>query len=185
MKVGWGEGPRLVRVDSGSYVCPDDPGEMKYGAGRGLPRVSITDAEGALLAELVSGLEVLEIGTGLGVSTQWMANTAKRVYTVDIDEWVWRAVWPGLAEQSNVVTCSSVEQVPKVGAAFIDGCHLVESVERDTREAMRHVGAGGVLIFHDTNANWVKEGIGRVVPLELVELFRTEHGIGVYRRGEG
>jgi len=179
-----GSGPRLVQVDGGSYECPDDPGEIGYAPGRGARRVSITDEEGVMLSKLVTNLEVLEIGTGLGVATCWMAKTAKRVYTVDTDEWVQRTVWPTLAEKPNVVTYTSPERVPNVDAAFIDACHLAKSVERDTREAMRHVRAGGLLIFHDTAADHVKAGIASVIPLESVQMFETRHGMGVFTRGE-
>ncbi len=181
-------GPSLVQVDGGSYECPDDPGEIGYGKGRGARRVSITDEEGMMLSRLVSGVNVLEIGTGLGVATCWMAKTAKQVYTVETDEWVQRTVWPALAQKPNVVTYTSAGGVPEVDAAFIDACHMAESVERDTREAMRHVRAGGLLIFHDTGADAVKEGIARVIPLESVQMFETQHGLGVFRRpttGEG
>ncbi len=52
---------------------------------------------------LVRGLDVLEIGTGLGVSTEWMARTAHSVVTVDIDPWVWKHVFPYLSREGMML----------------------------------------------------------------------------------
>lgn len=172
---------RLEQVAGGAYVCPEDPGEP----GGPVParRVSVTDEEGRMLAEMVAGLEVLEIGTGLGVSTRWMAGTARRVYTVDVDEWVRAEVWPGLAGLENVVVCKTVAEVGEVDAAFIDGCHEAGPVERDARDALARVRPGGLVLFHDAGSDQVRGGMAAVIPLEAVEVLETEFQIGRYRVG--
>lgn len=155
-------------TDSGSYFRPDDPGEPSTGA----PRLSVTDLEAAILAELVAGLTVLEIGTGLGVSTTAMAATARRVFTVDVDEWVQETIWPHLP--TNVMPCKDVRSVAFVDAAFIDGDHSTEATARDIADAKR---AGAELILvHDARATPVSDAFDdgwRVIP--------TTHGIGVWR----
>lgn len=151
---------------SGSWVHPSDPGEPRIGK----PRLSVTDLEAAILAELVAGLTVLEIGTGLGVSTRAMAETARVVHTVDIDPWVWENVWPDLPE--NVVPHRSIDTVPEFSVAFIDGDHSTEAVEAD----LASVAGCPLVIAHDTNSSMVRAGLGdgwRFIP--------TTHGLGVWR----
>jgi hypothetical protein len=76
----------LDRHKGGYYSHPEDPGEAYYG---GSPkRLSVTDEEAEILAKLATGMTVLELGTGLGVSTKALASTAKSVITVDPDPWV-------------------------------------------------------------------------------------------------
>ena len=64
---------KLVPQENGSYTHPADPGEPTTGT----PRLSVTELEADILAALVAGRDVLEIGTGLGVSTRAMAATAR------------------------------------------------------------------------------------------------------------
>lgn len=92
----------MIPHPKGGRYRADDPGEPTTG----VPRVSIADDEVELLASLVAGKRVLEIGTGLGVSARAMASTATEVVTVDIDPWVHANVWPLLPR--NVRCCAEI-----------------------------------------------------------------------------
>lgn len=127
------------------YYSPQDKGEP----GREQPRLSISDQEGRIISELVRGLNVIEIGTGLGVSTKWLASKAQHVYTCDIDPWVQENIWPTLPTN---VECSSTLvniYIEKADAAFIDGRHEYAFVMADIATVKELVKPGGLLIFHD------------------------------------
>ena len=161
----------LVPHDTGSFQHPDDPGEPTTGD----PRLSITKLEGQMLAALVAGRRVLEIGTGLGVSTAAMAATAEHVATYDIDAWVHDTIWPGLPD--NVVGVKSLEHVGRAfGAVFIDADHSTEAVARDLSLALQHLGLGGVVIAHDTASPAVREGLAEGYGWHWID---TTHGLGV------
>lgn len=162
----------LVKQPNDSYMHPDDPGEPSTGA----PRVSITELEADLLAALVVGRDVLEIGTGLGVSTRALARTAKTVVTVDVDEWVQDTIWPELP--SNVVPSPVVPSGRFFDAAFIDGDHSTEAVHRDYMAVYPLVRAGGLLIAHDTHAYAVRDGLG-----PGFQMIPTTHGVGILWKG--
>ena len=158
----------LVPHSTGSYMHPTDPGEPSTGD----PRLSITDMEADLLAALVVGRDVVEIGTGLGVSTRALASTAKTVVTVDVDPWVQDTIWPTLP--SNVVPSPVVPSGKNFGAAFIDGDHSTEAVERDCRAVLPLVRAGGLILAHDTNSKHVRDGL-----CDGFMFVPTTHGVGV------
>lgn len=145
-----------------------DPGEPTTGE----PRVAVDHVEADILAAFVVGRRVLEIGTGLGVSTRALAGSAAEVYTIDIDPWVHEHIWPGLP--SNV---RGVESLPfgEFGAIFIDGDHSPAAVEHDIVTARMVAGPGAVILAHDTNAPNVHKHLGpgnwRFIP--------TIHGLGV------
>lgn len=161
----------LTEHDTGSFQHPDDPGEPTTGD----PRLSITKLEGQMLAALVAGRRVLEIGTGLGVSTAAMAATAKHVATYDIDAWVHDTIWPGLPDK--VVGVKSLEHVGRAfGAVFIDADHSTEAVARDLSVALQHLGLGGVVIAHDTASPAVREGLVEASGWHWID---TTHGLGV------
>ena len=143
----------LVPHDTGSFQHPDDPGEPTTGD----PRLSITELEGQMLAALVAGRRVLEIGTGLGVSTAAMAATAEHVATYDIDAWVHDTIWPGLPD--NVVGVKSLEHVGRAfGAVFIDADHSTEAVARDLSLALQHLGLGGFRATGSPRRIWPTPG---------------------------
>ena len=127
------------------YQCQADPGEP----GTNAPRLSINDVEGRLLFALVRGLDVLEIGTGLGVSTEWMARTANLVVTIDIDPWVQKHVYPYLSEKIIPLVDTSSLSGSDFDACFIDGLHTFEQCKADIITARKHVKRGGLIIFHD------------------------------------
>jgi hypothetical protein len=144
---------RLAPTKNGGYVCPADPGEAYYHRDRdevllaGRKRGSIDDPEGVILAFAAKGLRVLEIGTGLGVSTWALAFTAKEVVTVDIDSWVAEAVAPNLPD--NVTFLSNRDDVKgEFGMAFVDGDHSVEDTMEDIRFCMSLVPEGDIYL-HD------------------------------------
>lgn len=163
---------RLERVRGGSLRALDDPGEPVVAA----PRISIAEDEVVELRRLLAGRAVLEIGTGLGVSTRALAAAARRVVTVDVDPWVRAEVWPELA-RLGVETAADVRSVAGIDAAFIDGLHTAEAVEADTRAALA---AGALLlVFHDAQLDEVRAGAARAgCPFDYI--LPTTWGLGVY-----
>jgi hypothetical protein len=158
----------MVRTGIGNYYAPDDPGEIGY---VGTPkRRSVTDAEAGILAHLAKGCAVLEIGTGLAVSTRALACTARSVVTVDTDSWVTDPLLPGVR---------FVREVPPgipFDLAFIDGNHETLAVLADL-DRCRAVPS---LAVHDTNLPSVAAALaGR--PLDLVEAFDTPCRLALYR----
>jgi len=165
----------LAPYPAGGYVATSDPGEPTTGH----PRVSITDEEGVLLAGMVAGLDVLEIGTGLGNSAMAMAISAEHVTTVDPDRWVHQNVWPEI--QCSVVTpLASLDGPDRTfDVCFIDADHSTSAVERDIRDALRLVRPGGLIVLHDFKSASVQEGAQRAgITCEAIE---TTYGLGVYR----
>ena len=135
------------------WFCPEDPGEPG-----GSKRWSVNDSEARVISELCHERNVLEIGTGLGVSTKAIAGRAKKVYTVDVDEWVRNTVVPELPE--NVEFFSDIRQVPRnLDVAFIDGLHTHEQVLKDIKDARHHVKKDGIFIFHDGKIRGVFKAI--------------------------
>ena len=156
----------LIPHSTGSYVHGDDPGEPTTGE----PRLSVTEVEGEMLAVLAAGRSVLEFGTGLGVSTRALARTARKVYTVDIDEWVQETIWPTLPD--NVSTCDDRDRLPIVDMVFIDGDHTEEGTAADVAAAMRL--ASEVIVMHDTSAPTVRSACD-----DEWLFIGTTHGLGV------
>lgn len=138
----------------GGYRHDDDPGEPSTGE----PRISITDEEAELLASYATGRDVLEIGTGLGVSTRALASTALTVTTVDVDPWVWANVWPGLP--ANVEPLKAVPTDRRFGLVFIDGDHSPDAVARDVALAETLLAVGGLIIAHDSAFDHVRGALG-------------------------
>jgi len=136
----------LVKSNVNGYQCPTDPGEPI----RNTPRLSVSDLEARVISELARGKTVLEIGTGLGVSTRKLAETAKLVYTVDIDPWVAEAVAPTLPK--NVHFFRSIDEYGIMAGfdmAFVDGYHGHDQCLKDIVDVKRLVKSGGLLVFHD------------------------------------
>lgn len=137
---------KLIPSPINGYACPDDPGEP----GTRQPRLSVNDHEARLLAELLRGRWVLEIGTGLGVATRVIAAATERIITVDIDPWVKENIVPTLPEHVQFVSdIDSIKVLHWFDAAFVDGLHSYQAVMQDIVNVRRLVKRGGLLIFHD------------------------------------
>lgn len=147
----------MVQTESGGFVCETDPGEAGYESVR--PRGSVSPNEAMILSSLASKRNVIEIGTGLGVSTLAMAMTAKRVDTIDVDPWVVAEVFPRVTRLRPNVTCHVNDAALPVPCdmVFIDGNHCQESVERDIACALRWVRPGGLIVLHDYRIESVRE----------------------------
>ena len=135
----------LVANQHGSYGHPDDPGEPSTG----VSRISVTDAEANLLAELARGRWVLEIGTGLGVSTKALARYAIKVATLDIDPWVQQNIWPTLPESISCFSDRAGVPAP-FDMVFIDGSHKPEDFLEDVRYA-EQMCPTGMIVAHDAD----------------------------------
>lgn len=127
----------LHRTANGNFYHPDDPGEIDIDP-PGSKRLSVTETEVEILTELARGHTVLEIGTGLGVSTVALAKDHGVVWTVDPDPWVQEHIWPDLIE-GGVQCFSSLETIElrmrtfawRFSLAFIDGNHVYDAVMSD------------------------------------------------------
>jgi len=136
----------LKPLPMGSFTHPDDPGE--YGSS---PRISVTGEEAELLARLACGKRVLEIGTGLGVSTAALATGAAHVTTLDIDPWVHSTIFPDLRSQ-GITCCASASEAAAGGPydlIFIDGTHGSDAVLADIHYSIPLLRTKGLLVFHD------------------------------------
>lgn len=150
-----------------SYQHPDDPGEPSTGH----PRLSISDLDAAILAVLARGLLVVEIGTGLGVSTRALASTAAAVQTIDIDPWVHEHIWPDL-DAAGIWVRKTRPDIPYVDLVFIDANHATTAVIEDLRYA-RSLNPR-IIVCHDSNYDDVRhalDGEWLYIP--------TEHGLAV------
>lgn len=159
----------MNRTEYGSYTHPDDPGEPATGA----PRISVTEEEAQLLAWLAVGRRVLEIGTGLGISTQAMANRQNIVTSIDNDPWVQENIWPIL----SVYSINFLTERPKLGVfdmVFIDGEHSTAEAKADIEYAHR-VCKRGMIVVHDSKMESVETA------LDCFDWYQipTYHGIGI------
>lgn len=169
---------RLVRHENGNYFCPDDP------AGDG--RRSVSDQEAEILASAALGKRVLEIGTGLGVSTRALASTARHVWTVDTSPWICEFVFHDLPENVTPTMVRDLVRGP-CDLAFIDGEHSAQALAADIafavslgareiwlhdlymveegllREAQRH---GAVEIWKDADGKPTLTHLGVLTPHE-------------------
>jgi predicted O-methyltransferase YrrM len=166
----------LTPHELGGYTRADDPGEPRIEK----PRISISDTEAGILATYAVNRLVLEIGTGLGVSTRALASTADEVLTYDIDEWVQRTIWPELEVLPNVRGVTDLALVDWIGLAFIDADHSTSAVRADIQTVTPKVFSGsGLIIAHDANYPAVKDALIAEWEDEWVHI-PTEHGLGVH-----
>lgn len=155
----------IQQLDNGSYVAADDPGEPVANKAR----ISVTDQEGEFLAWCAQGRRVLEIGTGLGVSTHYLATTADYVATADIDPWVHDNVWPSL-----MVHCykNYEEAEGPFDLVFIDGEHSIEQTRKDAAFAFGV--CKGLIVVHDAYMPSVAEGLEGLGDWTVLQ---TTHGL--------
>ena len=148
----------MSKTVDGNYECPDDPGEAGYlGWCR---RRSVTDEEADILKELCTGQKVLEIGTGLGVSTRAIATTAREVVSIDIDPWCHEFEFP-----ANVRLMNEIPDEP-FDLTFIDGNHHYQNVMEDIRKAI------GKIILHDYYLDDVRMAV-QDSRLEIIKVYDT------------
>lgn len=160
----------LQRSLEGNYYDTDDPGEPGYGEDYTLPRRSVTDQEARILASLARGKTVLEIGTGLAVSTRALASRALRVVTVDVDPWVRDPGLPNVEFRRDLPPKDM-----QFDFVFIDGNHNKESVVADI-ESCRHI---PLLVLHDTYYDSVQEAID-ACGLCLQKAYDTKCQLAIY-----
>jgi hypothetical protein len=134
----------------GNYLDPDDPGEPGYPDH--WKRRSVTDEEAEILAKIATGKRVMEIGTGLGVSTRAIASTAAHVVTVDPDPWVKD---PCLANVEFRRSLPSADV--QFDLAFIDGHHREDAVVADILSCRKIP----MLVIHDSRTPSVRAAIER------------------------
>lgn len=161
--------------DNGGYTREDDPGEP----GIKRPRISVSDNEAKILVALAHGRVVLEIGTGLGVSTRALASTAQFVWTYDIDEWVRETIWTELA--ADLRNIGFLTEPPERDSwnqdlVFIDADHHTRAVAADVALAHECLRFGGLIVAHDSNYGSVKEAL---IPADDWAFIDTEHGLAV------
>jgi predicted O-methyltransferase YrrM len=146
----------LVPSDINGYGSPEDPGEP----GTGKPRLSVNDEEGLIIQTLFRGLTVIEIGTGLGVSTNHLTRVCKHVDTFDIDPWVAERVAPNLPSNCTFhVDYMQTVGLPQYDAALIDGLHTKEQCAEDIAFVCKHLPVGGFILFHDLYIHGVFEAL--------------------------
>jgi predicted O-methyltransferase YrrM len=164
----------LIPHSVNGYYSPSDPGEP----GSNTYRLSVNDLEARVIASLCARKRVLEIGTGLGVSTRAIQQTAAALDTIDIDPWVHANVFPALRELG--VGCSgNIDDMEPASydACFIDGAHDRASVYVDIVTARLLVKPGGMLIFHDTRSPGVVDALRQAkLPWVMID---TRAGIGI------
>jgi hypothetical protein len=171
---------RLERNPDAGYVSPDDTGEACYSTGS--RRVGVNDAEAAILAGGLAGRVVLEIGTGLGVSTRAIASRAKRVCTVDVDPWVIERVHPAI-NQRNIYTATAILPSDWYNGAFIDGDHRYEAAVRDCREVIARLAPGSPVYMHDYSGQ--VEKAAQDSGLVFVKAFGTTYDLALCETPRG
>ncbi len=134
----------MTSLTDGAVYFVSDPGEPSTGR----PRISVNTEEAELLAFLATGRTVLEIGTGLGMSTRYLAGTAESVTTIDIDPWVQAQVWPHLPESVTTLASRRTLEHATFDMVFIDGDHRPDAVAEDMAFAVSHCPVG-VIVVHD------------------------------------
>lgn len=161
----------MERTEYGSMIDRADPGEPSTHA----PRISVTEGEAELLTYLAEGKDVLEIGTGLAISTMAFVQSARSIVTIDIDPWIHEHIWPGLPP--CVQTWKSRSPDDTFDFVFIDGAHDTKSVKTDLKYA-RMVCPRGMIVAHDAHHDGVA--------LALDNSFHsidTYHGIAISYQG--
>ena len=133
--------------------------------------MSVTDDECRVLSWLAEGRDVLEIGTGLGVSTRALASSYNRLCTVDPDPWVAEHVVPALREFDVWHEAEIPEEWDRreFDLVFIDGDHSEEAVLADLRRTLPLLRRGGLVVLHDTNLDGVRraaESFGTLVRMD-------------------
>ncbi len=159
---GWRSGPEII----------DDPSVFQYVSSEDANQRKLRDAEA--IGTVVKNLKpknCLEIGTGLGVSTAFIALNApeSRIYTVNIppEDFAragkfatgklsreeigsyYREHGLGNITQIFANTAAWKPDIPLVDFIYIDGCHDMNFVVNDTIKALQILKPGGFILWHD------------------------------------
>lgn len=128
----------------------------------GKDALAVSAEEGRALYELVKDKKpktILEVGTGHGYSTTWMALAMKEnavLFTLD------NTVRPHLFDQPNFATGKNIvfiegrlderyDQIPaQIDFAFLDSQHHIDDVVYDVEAISPNMPPGGVVVVHDT-----------------------------------
>jgi hypothetical protein len=120
--------------------------------------------EGAALAELARGRQVLEIGSFMGLSAVCLARTAASLTCVDFfDRRVEVGEFSGPLGEAfdrsleqygvagKVTKCHPAAELPLAAyeLVYIDGDHAADSVRADISKALEVLADGGLIAFHD------------------------------------
>lgn len=152
--------------------------ELPAGIRENVPGM-LTEAEGAVLAELAAGKVVLELGSYTGLSTIVMARVAEHVVTVDWhrgDESMGFRPWStlrtleenvekhGVRDKVTVIAGLFQRVVPllrdrQFDLVYIDGTHHHGSIVLDTGLAWTRLRDGGKIAWHDADRVEVQRAI--------------------------
>lgn len=166
------------------------------------------DEDGQALARLAEGKDVLEIGAYKGLSTLWLAKTARHVTTIDtfISTDTERAEGTdtlaafrsnlgayGASQKvayyqnrSDVVLLGLAKNSFMYDVVFIDGAHDAHSVKQDVLALDPLMRPGGLLVFHDYRAgnpetgelSKASRGVTEVVDLMLANGAKLVERVG-------
>jgi hypothetical protein len=136
-----------------------DDFRLRAGAGFQPPEAVpgwLTVEEGRLLWQLAAGRSVLELGTAAGRATVCLAQQAKRLVTVDVQDQSEAREWTrryGVAEKV-AVRQGEVEQIcrdlrERFELVFVDTQQDAASVRRDIEVLLPLLAPGGRIAFHD------------------------------------
>ena len=117
----------------------------------------LTPSEGRALWETATGHIVLELGTACGRATVCLAQSARRVLTLDVQdqtpatEWVRRFAVADRVEfrRGSVVDAMTTLGTERFGMVFVDTEHDAASVKRDLEAALGVIEPGGLIAVHD------------------------------------
>lgn len=155
----------------------------------------LTKEEGAKLSEISRGKNVLEIGSYCGRSTICIAQTAKRVVSVDPHDGrgteVPQNTHPAFLANLKRYNITNVEshkttslpEDEKFDLIFIDAAHDYASVRHDIERALASLEDNGMLAFHDYRSP-NDPGVTRAVDELLAlggELISTNDSLAVVR----
>lgn len=118
-------------------------------------RISISANEGKILADLVSVLKpksLVEIGTGYGVSTGWIAKAMPpqaRLVTFDPNPKVGSLNLPNVwFVRGRLADFMSAITIP-LDFAFLDGDHQIEKIVEDIELLEPYLRTNAVVVVHD------------------------------------
>jgi hypothetical protein len=116
----------------------------------------LTVAEGQALYEAAKGFDVFELGTAGGRAMVCLAQAARRVVTVDVQDQSAAAEWArrfGVADRVEFRQGDVGERLgaggERFGLAFVDSEHDAASVRRDLELALRVLKPAGLVAVHD------------------------------------